>query len=223
MARLTRLSLPGLPHLVLQRGHNAQPVFRDADDRIFFRQVLREVARANGVAIHAYALREQEVALLITPVDAAATGKMMQALGRRYGHAFNRRHGHTGSLWEGRFRATVLEAELHLLSAMRWLESSGDSSLEHHTGKVVDPLITEHPHFWSLGNTPFEREMAYRQWLGQPAPASEAEQLKSAVLQGWPLGSPEFMQRVARLTDRRLEPLPRGRPVKSLPNKADPI
>jgi putative transposase len=223
MARLTRLSLPGLPHLVLQRGHNAQLVFRDADDRILFRQVLREVARANSVAIHAYALWGQEVALLLTPADAAATGKMMQALGRRYGHAFNRRHGRTGSLWEGRFRVTVLEAELHLLSAMRWLESSVDSSVVHHTGETVDPLITEHPHFWSLGNTPFEREMAYRQWLVQSAPASDVEQLKSAVLQGWPLGSPQFIQRVARLTDRRLAPLPRGRPVKKVSNKAGPI
>ncbi len=223
MARLSRLSIAGLAHLVLQRGHNSQAVFRDENDQALFCQVLREVARSNGVAIHAYALWGQEVALLLTPNLAESIGKMMQALGRRYGHAFNRRHGCTGSLWEGRFRATVIEPELHLLPAMRWLESSGRSSVEHHLGRAVDPLITEHAHFWSLGNTPFEREVAYRQWLAEPVGDDEAQQLRSAVMRGWPLGSAPFLQKVGLLTPRRLAPLSRGRPAKVAPKKADPI
>src|SRR4051794_32511208 len=117
MARLPRLSVGGVPHLLVQRGHNQQPVVHDADDRSRFHDLLGEIATAHGVAIHAHALIGPELRLLLTPPDAAALGRMMQAFGRRYGGAFNRRHGRSGSLWEGRFRATLLEPEAHLLMA----------------------------------------------------------------------------------------------------------
>jgi putative transposase len=226
MARLPRLSVGGVPHLLVQRGHNLQPVVRDAEDRSLFLSLLGEVAAAHGVAIHAYALLEQEVRLLLTPPGPTALSRMMQAFGRRYGGSFNRRHGRTGSLWEGRFRATVLEPERHLLSSMRWLEESeGEgivSSRTHHLGEKVDPIVSDHSHFWSLGNTPFEREVAYRQLLASPLPAAEVQGLIAAVTKGWPLGSESFVAALARMTVRRLTPLPRGRPLKTKSKMADP-
>lgn len=227
MARLTRLCVPGWPHLVLQSGHNRQPVFQDDVDRQFFLELLQSAASTHGVAIHAYALIDGEVRLLATPASGDSLSRTMQAVGRRYGGHFNRRHGHTGSLWEGRFRATVIEPERHLLACMRYVEQAPAvdelgtglgrrpwSSAAHHLGERVDPLVSDHLLYWSLGNTPFEREAAYRDVLQQALTPTEESAISDAVRKGWPLGSPGFLAELAGSTPRRLTPLPRGRPHK---------
>ncbi|MBC7995216.1 MAG: transposase [Rhizobacter sp.] len=225
MARLTRLCVPGWPHLVMQSGHNHQPVFQDDVDRKLFIELLQSAASTHGVGVHAYTLLDDEVRLLATPADVDSLSRMMQAVGRRYGSAFNRRHGHTGSLWEGRFRATVIEPERHLLDCMRYVEqeAAGDeagtglgqrlwSSAAHHLGERVDPLISDHLLYWSLGNTPFEREAAYRDLLQQALTPSEVFSISAAARKGWPLGSGGFLTELSASTPRRLAPLPRGRP-----------
>lgn len=225
MARLPRLSIGGMPHLLVQRAQQGQPAFLDDTDRTLYRNLLGEAARAEGVALHAYALLDQQVRLLATPGAAEALGRMMQAIGRRYGSAFNRRHGRSGTLWEGRFRATVLEPERHLLDAMRFVEDEGNweggvddggpaSSRGHHLGRRQDSLVTDAAPFWALGNTPFDREAAYRRLLdaGLPLPVKVA--LEQAVHTGWPLGSDRFVASLSVKTTRRLVPLKRGRPPK---------
>lgn len=227
MARLTRLCVPGWPHLLLQSGHNHQAVFRDDPDRQLFLELLHSAASTHGVALHAYALLDDEVRLLATPADGDGLSRMMQAVGRRYGGHFNRRHGHTGSLWEGRFRATVIEPERHLLGCMRYIEQPPTedetgtglgrgawSSASHHLGQRIDPLVSDHLLYWSLGNTPFEREAAYRSLLQQALTPSEVASITNAVRKGWPLGSAEFLAQLSGSTARRLTPLPRGRPRK---------
>lgn len=232
MARLTRLCVPGWPHLLVQTGHNHQPVFRDDADRKLFLELLRSAATTHGVAIHAYALLDNEVRLLATPSSDNSLSRMMQSVGRRYGSAFNRRHGHAGSLWEGRFRATVVEPERHLLACMRFIEQSpgaGEagtslgqqawSSAVHHLGGQADPLISDHLLYWSLGNTPFEREAAYRALLQQALTLEELTLMAGAARKGWPLGSPGFLAKLSGSTPRRLTPLPRGRPRKTAKDK----
>ncbi len=227
MARLTRLCVPGWPHLVLQSGHNRQAVFEDDGDRQLFLELLQAAASTHGVAIHAYALLDNEVRLLATPTGEDSLSRMMQAVGRRYGSSFNRRHAHTGSLWEGRFRATVIEPERHLLACMCYVDQtplpdeggtdSGRhawSSAAHHLGDRVDPLVSDHLLYWALGNTPFEREAAYREILQQALTPAEALAILDAVKKGWPLGSPGFLAELSGSTPRRLTPLPRGRPRK---------
>ncbi|GAB4562676.1 MAG: transposase [Rhizobacter sp.] len=228
MARLTRLCVPGWPHLLLQAGHNRQPVFLDDADRHLFVELLQSAASTHGVAIHAYALLDNEVRLLATPSGSDSLSLMMQAVGRRYGSSFNRRHAHTGSLWEGRFRATVIEPERHLLACMRYvdqappddvqgtgLEQQAWSSAAHHLGERVDPLVSDHLLYWSLGNTPFEREAAYRTLLQHALSPTEVASISDAVKKGWPLGSAGFLAQLSGSTARRLAPLPRGRPRKS--------
>lgn len=225
MARLSRLCVPGCPHVLIQQGHNHQPVFRDAEDRQLFLGLLREASTSHGVVIHAYGLFEAEVRMLVTPHSGESLSRMMQAIGRRYGTAFNRRHGHVGSLWEGRFRATPIEPERHLLSCMRFVErwpTDPDlgtglgrrdwSSAGHHLGQGADPLISDHLVYWSLGNTPFEREAAYRHSTQQALTQEEEARISDATRKGWPLGSPAFIEHLSESTERRLTPLPRGRP-----------
>lgn len=225
MARLPRLAIAGRPHLILQRTLPSQPAFVDDEDRRAFVAALRSVAAAERVAVHAYALLDHEVRLLVTPAQAPSLGRLMQAVGRAYVGGFNRRHGRRGTLWDGRFRATVLDEETLLIDTMRYVETPPDpgatppaehtwSSAAHHLGQQASPLITEHPRFWRLGNTPFEREAAWRALLEQPLAASRLRDIEAAVLKGWALGPPPFVQALAAQTERPLQPRGRGRPRK---------
>src|SRR4029453_8829682 len=162
MARLPRLVIAGHPHHVIQRGNNSQPTFLDENDRRLYLDMLGPAASDHGMAIHAYALTDNEIQLLATPASVDALSRAMQALGRRYVAAFNKRHQRTGTLWEGRSRAGLIDSERYFLSCMRFIESApvrsglafeaGDwrwSSAAHHLGLRRDPLVTDHPLYWA--------------------------------------------------------------------------
>jgi putative transposase len=227
MARLPRLAFAGRPHYLVQRGHNGAPVFLDAADRAAYLAILREAAATHRVAIHAYALGDTEIRLLATPDEAPALSQWMQAVGRRYVAGFNRRHGRSGTLWSGRFRSTVVE-DAQVMDCVRHIEASaestesdggapeaGASSAPHHAGVRTDPAIKEHAAYWRLGNTPFDREAAYRRLQETPLPERVTRAIADAVQQGWPLGSAEFKGELSKHTARRLHPLTKGRPRKS--------
>lgn len=227
MARLARLVAAGLVHLLIQRGNNGQAVFTDRPDRESYLHLLREAAAASRVAIHAYALTDNEAILLATPADAVGLSRMMQSLGRRYGARFNRRHGRSGTLWEGRFRATVIEAERYLPAAICFVElaplraglarEASDhpwSSAGHHLGLASDPLVTDHALYWALGNTPFEREAAHGQLLQRALTAEQTGAIADATMKGWALGSESFKASLEASNQRRVRPGLRGRPRK---------
>lgn len=229
MARLPRSVVAGYPHLVVHRGLSGQDVFRDDADRRAYLQALAQAARDAGVALHGYGLGRHEVRLLLTPATASALSTMMQGIGRRYVRAYNLRHGCRGTPWEGRFRSTVIDAPEWFMRCLAYVEfcaAAGDdggelsaeggfpwSSTRHHLGLRIDEWITEHALFWALGNTPFEREAAYKRMLEHPLSPKLVERLRGAALKGWALGSPDFAQSIAELTGRRHEPLARGRPA----------
>jgi putative transposase len=228
MARLPRLTIAGQLHLLVQRGHGAAPVFGTDDDFAAYRRALAATAPHHGVAIHAYALTPSQVLVLATPADAFGLSRLWQALGRRFGADYNRRHGRSGVLWEGRFRTTVVDAHAHFLDCCRFVEwapvraqLAGSpqeypwSSAAHHAGGQSDAVITEHPRYWALGNTPFEREARYRALLEQPLSAAMEQRLAQASAKGWAVGDPTFVDSLRGLTERRLCPLRRGRPRQS--------
>jgi putative transposase len=217
MARLPRLVIPGHAHYVIQRGHSGQPVFADDDDRRTFLMALREAAAAQRVTVHAYALPDSEIQLLLTPPTGAALSSAMQALGRRYVSAYNRRHARSGTLWDGRFRCAVIEPGASLLSALRLIDGQpGLTSAAQRTGGPRDGLLVDPPELWGLGNTPFEREAAYRTLLVQALPPSEAMALRQAALGGWAVGSAPFLAQAAPEVGRPLRPRARGRPPRSI-------
>jgi len=225
MARLPRLTLAGHPHHLIQRGLNRQPIVADDTDRERLVAELRECAALHRVAIHAYVLMDNHLHLLATPETDEGLSRMMQSLGRRYVAAFNKRHGRSGTLWDGRFRAAPLEAQAHLLACMRYIETNPQrlgqairpedyrwSSAAHHLGRRRDPLVVDHALFWGIGNTPFEREAAYKAWLEQGVAEDEARRLGEAALKGWPLGSASFLRALGETTERPVSPRRRGRP-----------
>jgi putative transposase len=228
MARLPRLILPGQPHHVILRGNNRQAIFFSDLDRQHLLDTLAEASTQYRVAVHAYVLMDNHLHLLLTPPSADALSRMMQSVGRRYVGWFNARHRRTGTLWEGRFRAGIIEGERHLLACMRYIELNpvraglcqeaaqwAWSSAAHHLGLGRSGLIIEHELFWSLGNTPFEREHGYREFLSQGVTPAEQGQFTDAVLRGRPLGSSAFLAPLAESHGDVVIKRPRGRPRKS--------
>lgn len=225
MARQPRLALDGEVHLVQLRSHDARPAFADDEDRSQFRELLRDPASRLGVALHAYALLDDQVLLLATPARAESLGRLMQAIGRRYGAAHNRRHGRRGSLWDGRFRSAILDAQTLLVDATVHVETlpvraglaamPADwvwSSAAHHIGRRRDPLVSDHPRYWAIGNTPFDRELAHASALHEALQRSADPRWDHALARGRVLGPPAFGLRVSQALGRPTTVRPRGRP-----------
>jgi putative transposase len=226
MARLPRLSLPGYPHHVIQRGNNRQAIFSSAADYQALLALIEENAKKMGVAVHAYVLMGNHFHLLATPESADALPRMMQAVGRRYVRYFNDSQGRSGTLWEGRYRSTLIQAESYLLPCMAYLDLNpvragvaGDvrdhpwSSHGHYIGLRSDRLVTPHPLFWTLGNTPFAREAAYADMVRSGISAQQQEALTASALSGWALGDADFVADLQKRTQRRVSKTRAGRPA----------
>ena len=228
MARLPRLVVPGQPHHIIQRGNDRRLIFGDDSDYEAFLGWLREASRRFRVAIHAYVLMPNHLHLLATPVDDVGLGRMMQWVGRHYVPYFNHKNDRVGTLWQGRYKTTVIDSEQYFLICSRYIELNpvragllSDpqqyrwSSYAHHVGAHPDPLITDHALYWALGNTPFAREAAYRDLAQQALTSEQMTALSEATLKGWALGSERFKAHLERQTERRVRPAKRGRPHKS--------
>ncbi|WP_394755231.1 REP-associated tyrosine transposase [Rhodoferax sp.] len=226
MARLPRLTLPGYPHHIIQRGNNRQPIFATAADQPTLLDLLEENARKFDVAVHAYVLMSNHFHLLATPHTADGLPQMMQAVGRRYVRYFNDSQHRSGTLWEGRYKSTLIQTERYLLACMVYIDLNPVraglvaqpqdypwSSHGHYTGRRTDKLITPHALVWELGNTPFAREAAYAELVQSGLTPVQQAALTDATLRGWALGEPDFVADLQKRTQRRLTKISAGRPV----------
>lgn len=218
MARLPRLALAGHAHWLIQRGASGRSVFADDVDRHGYLAALREVAALEQVQVHAYALLDAEAHLLLRPPEAGSLSRLMQAHGRRYVSAYHRRHGGSGTLWDGRFRCAVVEPGPPLLEVLALIDGlagpEGISSRASRSGAGAPGLVVDPPEFWTTGNTPFEREQAWRARVSDGLPAARASGLLGAAAGGWVIGSAAFASEVSTLTGRPSRPRPRGRPAR---------
>ena len=227
MARLPRLTVAGHVHHVIQRGNNRQVVFASTEDRVFFLELLEQNARALRVAVHGYVLMDDHFHLLLTPETPEGLPQLMQAIGRRYVRYFNALQGRSGTLWEGRFRSTVLEAATQLLPCMAYMDLNpvrsglvaqpqdfAWSSYRHYAGLQPDKRLTSPAPYWDLGNTPFAREAAYSSWVQSGLDLQQVQALTNATLQGWALGSDAFLCQLEELVPRRVRPSRAGRPMR---------
>ena len=226
MARLPRLTLPHYPHHIIQRGNNRQPIFASVADYQMLLDLLDENARKFNVAIHAYVLMSNHFHLLAMPATPDGLPQMMQAVGRRYVRYFNDSQKRTGTLWEGRYKSTLIQTDRYLLTCMAYMDLNPVraglvpgppdypwSSYGHFTGQRIDKLITPHPLVWELGNTPFAREAAYAQLVLSGISLVQQAALTEATLSGWALGEPDFVADLQKRTQRRVSKSVAGRPV----------
>ncbi|RYG14234.1 MAG: transposase [Burkholderiales bacterium] len=231
MARLPRLTVPGYPHHIIQRGNNRQAIFAATEHYVDLLSLLWENAQKFDVAVHGYVLMTNHFHLLATPQTADGLPQMMQAVGRRYVRHFNDSQGRTGTLWEGRYRSTLIQTERYLLACMAYIDLNPVraglvmeprdypwSSHGHYIGLRNDKLITPHPLVWELGNTPFAREAAYADLVRAGITAEQQNDMTQSVLSGWALGEAEFVADLQKLTARRVSKTQAGRPVSSTKN-----
>lgn len=225
MARLARLTLADHPHHIVLVGNNQQTVFADSADRLLLLELLAESAQHTQVALHAWVLLDNQLQLLATPCDVQGVPRLMQGLGRRYVRAFNARHGRSGTLWEGRYKSTLVQAERYLLDAMVYMDTAPVraglaeeakgypwSTHDHYIGLRQERAVTAHPVVWSMGNTPFAREIAYAERVQMGLPPELEAQLTQAARTGWALGDASYLAQLQRQTERRVSRAKVGRP-----------
>jgi putative transposase len=226
MPRLRRFFVPETPLHVVQRGNNRESIFCAPGDISFFKECLAHSARRHGVAIHAYVLMTNHVHLLVTPALSTSLPRMMQAVGRVYVQYFNGRCRRTGTLWEGRYKAAIVDSENYLLTCMRYIELNpvrarmtagpGDypwSSFRAHAWGAPDALLSPHSLYQGLGRSVEGRQAAYRALFRAAIPAADLCAIRDATQNAWVLGSAAFRREIDA-SGRRAERLPMGRPPK---------
>lgn len=227
MARLPRLVIPHQVHHVTQAGVDGRAIFVDEEDFQYFYQWLIASSQQFKVAIHAYVLLPERLHLLLTPQDAQGLSKMMQWLGRYYVPYFNAKYQRQGTLWQGRYKASVLDAQTYFLPCCVMLEEAPIraglvtepaqypwSSCQHHLGMRQDSLVVDHGMIWNLGNTPFQREAAYKHCLQQGLSSFMQQEILDKTHKSWVLGAAHFINALGNQTERRLQVRERGRPRK---------
>lgn len=227
MSRPPRPDLAGVPQHVVQRGNNRLPCFLDDDDRQFYLHGLRKGLSGHDCALHAYALMDNHVHLLLTPGVPGAVSRLMQTFGRNYAARFNARHGRTGTLWEGRYKSCLVDSEYYVLACYRYIELNPVRA-----GLVQDPggyawssyctnglgvpneLIAPHPAFMGLAMDALARGAAYRELVREGMSDEVLSEIRTFLKQRGALGSEAFRRQVESKLQRFAGVRPAHRPRK---------
>ena len=199
-------------------------MFAEASDYQFFHECLAAASKALGCRVHAYVFMTNHVHLLMTPATTTAIASVMQDVGRRYVRRFNDKYGRTGTLWDGRYRATLVGTQRYLLTCQRYIELNPvRAGLASHPREYRwsshrvnayggrDGLVSAHDCYVALGCTSDERRRAYRAICRDEIPASVLTEIRDATRRRWPLGTKDFRDEVAKMLQRRVEPASKGR------------
>ncbi len=227
MPRQPRLDIEGIPQHVVQRGNDRQPCFFEPEDYLRYLDDLREISLKEGCAVHAYVLMTNHVHLLITPARTGRISSLMQALGRRYVRFVNDRHHRSGTLWEGRYKACLVDKDSYLLHCHRYIE------LNHVRARMVaDPadyewssyrrnafgeanlVVRPHPAYMALGMDFGSRCAAYKSLVDQSLAPNEIDAIRGHLQRQHALGPDRFRKAIEPLLSRRAGPGKIGRPRK---------
>jgi putative transposase len=216
-----------MPVHVVQRGHSRQAVFFEDNDYLAYLGWLQEAADRYGCAIHAYVLMTNHIHLLVTPRAQDGISRMMQYVGRRYVPYINHTYGSSGTLWEGRYKASTIHDEGYLLTCMRYIElnpvrakmttTPGQyrfSSYRANAQGREDPLLSPHPLYTRLGRTTAHRQEAYRALFKGHIDDQDLQDLRAAWHTGTPLGNDYFKAMIERKLKLKVGQARRGRPGK---------
>jgi putative transposase len=227
MARFPRIDLPGVPQHLMARGNNKARCFYDDHDRQVYLRYLVEAAHTAGCDLHAYVLMSNHVHLLATGHDAGGISLMMQAVGRRFARHVNDVHGRTGTLYEGRFKSSLVETERYFLTCMRYIELNPVRA-----GMVADPgqfpwsshrenasgspsgLLSPHAEYLRLGDDSHARGLAYRALFETPLQGVELAAIRQHAEKNRVLGGEAFQRRIELLLGHPARVVRPGRPRK---------
>jgi putative transposase len=225
MPRRPRIHLDGVPLHVVQRGHNREPCFFTEDDYSSYLHWLGEALAETGCALHAYVLMTNHVHLLLTPRKAESVPRLMISLGRRYVRHINRSYRRTGTLWDSRYKSSVVQAETYLLSCQRYIELNPVraamvqdpahyrwTSYRGNGLGQMDARLSPHPLYLALGRQDKDRQAAYRELFRAQLDRAAIDDIRLALNQSQPLGGRRFSVKIEQMTGIRREARPRGRP-----------
>ena len=224
MARQPRFTIPGIPQHIIQRGNNREPCFYAEDDYLRYKNDLLDAAKKNQAIIHAYVLMTNHVHLLVTPQHAHSITHMMQDLGRKYVRYINHAYKRTGTLWEGRFKASLIDSDTYLLTCMRYIELNPvRANMVAHPGEYrwssyacnangkMDSLIKPHPLYTALDKELEQRQFAYRELFRKHLESDQIHAIRDALNQQLVLGRDDFKDKIEEMTHRQTRPKPLGR------------
>ncbi len=225
MPRRARSHLDHVPLHIVQRGHNRDACFFSEDDYRSYLYWLDEALRDAECTLHAYVLMTNHVHLLLTPTRAAAVPGALISLGRRYVQRINRIHNRTGTLWDSRYKSSLIHANSYLLSCQRYIELNpvraglvrdpADyrwSSYRLHAFGLPNPIVASHPLYYTLGRDGAARQVAYRRLVEARLERAVTDNIRSALAHGMPVGDSQFLAMVESMTGIPSQPKPRGRP-----------
>ena len=225
MSRKPRFQLVGVPQHVIQRGNNREPCFHGAEDCQRYLGDLHEAAGRNHCRLHAYVLMTNHVHLLVTPMQEHGMPHLMQDLGRKYVRYINHTYRRTGTLWEGRYKSSLIDSDAYLLTCMRYIELNpvrarmvehpGEYRWSSYAGNAqgqANPLLSAHPLYEELGSEPEARRHAYRELFRHHMDNDLLHAIREALNQELVLGRDDFKDRIAQMTARQTRPGPIGRP-----------
>jgi putative transposase len=223
--RKPRFNLVGLPQHLIQRGNNREPCFYAEEDYQRYLRDLYESALKYDCRIHAYILMTNHVHLLVTPMGAYGVSQMMQALGRRYVYYINNTYKRTGTLWEGRYKSSLIDSDNYLLTCMRYIELNPiRATLVEHPGDYKwssyhanaqgnnDPIIESHPLYIALGQTAEKRQQAYRELFRSHVEDDLLHEIRDALNHELVFGRSHFKDRIEEITQRQVRLGRSGRP-----------
>jgi putative transposase len=227
MPRMARVVLPHYPHHIVQRGHNRQVIFAERQDYQRYLDTLREFKKEYGVAVYAFCLMTNHVHLLLAPREPTGLAKLMKRLAGRQTRHHNRLERRSGTLWEGRYKSSLVQRDDYLLACCRYIELNpvrarmvaepeayAWSSCRYRLGRDTSDWLDLDPCYLALGASESERRRCYREFLQAAIPSGEWELIRKAVQRGQLTGTDRFTQQLAGILGRRVERRGQGRPMK---------
>ena len=228
MARLPRFVIAGQPQHIILRGNNRDAIFGSDADYLFLLEKLQAACEKHDVQLHAYVLMTNHLHFLMTPGQDNSLSKAMQMLGRYYVQYFNFTHRRTGTLFEGRYKASLIDSETYLLSCMRYIELNPVraamvghpseypwSSYRHNALGEANELIVAHNLYQRLGRNAEQRQAAYRQLFKSHLSELLLAQIRESTNKSWVLGTEQFKRSIESQVTRRVAPAARGGDRKS--------
>ena len=225
MPRKPRFNLIGIPQHVIQRGNNREPCFYAEEDYQRYLDDLKESAEKYDCRIHAYVLMTNHVHLLVTPMKESGISQMMQALGRRYVYYINKTYKRTGTLWEGRYKSSLIDSDNYLLTCMRYTELNPiRASMVNHPGEYkwssyhanaqgdINSLIEEHPLYIELGASKEVRQENYRELFRHHMDNEILHEIRESLNHELVLGRSYFKDKIEEITQRQTRIGQPGRP-----------
>ncbi len=224
MARKVRVFVEDSSQHVLLKSLNGLVLFQDEADYRTFKLILEELNFNHSIEIHAYILMPQYFEFLATPKHADALSKFMQSLGRQYVGYFNKKYNRTGTLWDGRYKSSLIEDSVYLFDVMKFIEQLAAkdykfSSIGKNLYNKTDTIISNNELYKKLGYTDAQRLAKYSQLFDSNIDKKKNEFIANCLEKQLVTGSIEYIRNLEELVGITLASKSIGRPKKQIEKK----